>query len=284
MIDLFLAFSLLQAIPLHTHLVLVGDVDQLPSVGPGRVLADLIASKRIPVVRLTQIFRQAQQSEIVTNAHQINRGQMPRLIRLSAPEKSDSCWVRADNPQQGVAVIRELVRRILPQRGIDPRHDVQLLTPGRKGDVGTRNLNAVLQEELNPKAEGKPEVTVNNILLRVGDRVIHTVNNYQLEVFNGDVGTLVDLDIENETAIVRYAERTVAYDTESLSELTLAWAITVHKSQGSEYPVVLLPLFAQHFTLLTRNLVYTGITRARKLNILIGPVKDLQLAVSRVEN
>src|SRR5262249_45476901 len=152
----FLARSLLRAVSPQAHLLLVGDMDQLPSVGPGRFLADLIASGRVPVVRLTQIFRQARQSLIVTNAHRINRGEMPHLVRLSSPEHADCCWVRADTPAQGVTLIRELVQSVLPQRGIDPIREVQVLSPGRKGDVGTRNLNSVLQEVLNPTSPEKP--------------------------------------------------------------------------------------------------------------------------------
>lgn len=282
MLDLFLAHSLVKAIPSSAQVLLVGDIDQLPSVGPGMVLRDLIASETLPIVRLTEVFRQAAQSHIVTNAHRINAGQFPHLTPTTKFAASDCLWLEAPEPPLGAEGIRHLVSEYLPKHGIDPVQQVQVLCPATRGEVGTRQLNTLLQQVLNPPASSKVELARGSSLLRVGDRVIQQVNDYQREVFNGDLGTITTIDLEEQEVTVQFAERAVSYDYADLSELALAWAITIHKSQGSEYPVAILPLFMQHYVLLSRNLLYTGLTRAKQLAIVVGPTKAIGLAVNRV--
>ncbi len=281
MLDLFLAQALVKAIPSDTQLLLVGDADQLPSVGPGNVLRDLIGSGYLPVARLTQIFRQAAESQIVTIAHTINQGKFPQLTLLTRAPTSDCLWVDAAEPEEGVAVLRHLIDQTLPRLGIDPVREVQVLSPATRGESGTRQLNQMIQAALNPPQASKMEMQRGAQTLREGDRVIQQINDYQREVFNGDVGTIAAIDLEEHEVAVQYGDRQVIYDFADLNELALAWAITVHKSQGSEYPVVLLPLFMQHYMLLSRNLVYTGLTRAKRMAILIGQKKALGLALRR---
>lgn len=283
MLDLFLAHSLFKAIPPHAQVLLVGDIDQLPSVGPGMVLRDLIASEQIPVVRLSQVFRQAATSQIITNAHRINAGQYPQLVPTTKFAESDCLWLEAAEPELGAEGIRHLVSEYLPKHGINPAQQVQVLCPATRGEIGTRQLNVMLQQALNPAKPGKTELSRGGSVLRVGDRVIQQVNDYQREVFNGDVGTVASIDLEEQEVVVQFAdERAVSYDYADLSELSLAWAVTIHKSQGSEYPVVILPLFMQHYLLLSRNLLYTGLTRAKQLAILVGPPKAIGFAVKRM--
>jgi exodeoxyribonuclease V alpha subunit len=282
MLDLFLAHALVKAIPRDAQVLLVGDIDQLPSVGPGMVLRDLIESRRIPVVRLTEVFRQAAESHIVTNAHRINAGQFPRLTPTTKFAASDCLWLEAPEPALGAEGIGHLVSEYLPKQGIDPVQQVQVLSPATRGEVGTRQLNTMLQQVLNPPKPGKVELARGGYLLRVGDRVIQQVNDYQREVFNGDLGTITGIDLEEQEVTVQFAERQVSYDYADLSELALAWAVTVHKSQGSEYPVVILPIFMQHYLLLRRNLLYTGLTRAKKLVVLVGPTRAIGLAIRQV--
>ncbi len=282
MLDLFLAHSLLKAIPPDAQVLLVGDVDQLPSVGPGMVLRDLIDSQQVPVVRLTEVFRQAAESHIVTNAHRINAGQFPRLTPTTKFAESDCLWLEAAEPILGAEGVCHLISEFLPQHGIDPVHRVQVLCPATRGEVGTRQMNAMLQQVLNPSKPGKVELARGGSVLRVGDRVIQQVNDYQREVFNGDIGTITSIDLEEQELTVQFTERAVTYDYADLSELALAWAVTVHKSQGSEYPVVIFPIFMQHYLLLSRNLLYTGLTRAKQLAILVGPTKAIGLAIKRV--
>lgn len=284
MLDLFLANSLVKAIALDAQLLLVGDIDQLPSVGPGAVLSDLIASERIPVVRLTQVFRQAQTSQIVSSAHRINQGYPPRLEPVSNQPQSDCLWLAAPEPQDGVQAIRDLITDFIPHLGFYPAKDVQVLCPMTRGDVGTRNLNAVLQHLINPPDSDKAEIARGGITLRVGDRIIQKVNDYNREVFNGDLGSIVAINAEDQEVSAQFAERIVSYDYADLNEITLAWAVTIHKSQGSEYPVVLLPIYMQHYLMLSRNLLYTGLTRAKKLAIVIGPQKSISLAVRQVKD
>jgi exodeoxyribonuclease V alpha subunit len=284
MLDLFLANSLVKAIPANAQLLLVGDTDQLPSVGPGAVLQDLIASEQVPVVRLTQVFRQAQVSHIVSNAHRINQGQFPQLEAVSNQPKSDCLWLGAPEPEQGLQAIRELITDLIPQLEFDPATDVQVLCPMTRGEVGTRHLNQVLQSLINPASATKAEITRSGMTLRVGDRVIQKVNDYDREVFNGDLGVIIAIDPEEQEVKVQYAERLVSYDYADLNEITLAWAVTIHKSQGSEYPVVILPIYMQHYLMLSRNLIYTGLTRARRLAILVGPQKAIALAVRQVRD
>lgn len=284
MLDLFLAHALVRAIPGEAHLLLVGDSDQLPSVGPGNILRDLIASEQLPVIRLTEIFRQAQTSQIVMAAHQIRQGQKPTLHPLTAGAAEDFLWVDAPDPEQGQAAIRTLLQTELPRRGIDPRKALQVLSPMTRGAVGTHALNELLQPLLNPPGPHAPQVSRGGLTARPGDRVIQQVNNYELEVFNGDIGVVTSLNQEEQTVTIQFAERSVVYDEADLSELALAWAVTVHKAQGSEYPVVILPLYPQHYPLLSRNLLYTALTRAKGLAILVGPAKAVAMAVRRVED
>jgi exodeoxyribonuclease V alpha subunit len=283
MADLFLAHSLFKAIPPHAQVLLVGDIDQLPSVGPGMVLRDLIVSEQIPVVRLSQVFRQAASSQIITNAHRINAGQYPQLVPTTKFAESDCLWLEAAEPELGAEGIRHLVSEYLPKHGINPVQQVQVLCPATRGEIGTRQLNVMLQQVLNPAKLGKTELSRGGSVLRVGDRVIQQVNDYQREVFNGDVGTVTGIDLEEQEVVVQFAdERAINYDYADLSELALAWAVTIHKSQGSEYPVVILPLYMSHYLLLSRNLLYTGLTRAKQLAILVRPPKSIGFAVKRM--
>ncbi len=284
MLDLFLANSLLKAIALDAQLLLVGDTDQLPSVGPGSVLQDLIASGKIPVVRLTQVFRQAQASQIVSNAHRINQGQYPQLEPVSHAPQSDCLWLGAPEPEDGVQGIQDLITDLLPSLGFDPATEVQVLCPMTRGVVGTRNLNAVLQQLINPPSPAKAELLRGGMTLRVGDRVIQKVNDYDREVFNGDLGVIAAIDVEEQDVTVHFAERSVSYDYADLNEIALAWAVTIHKSQGSEYPVVILPLYMQHYLMLSRNLIYTGLTRAKRLALVVGTQKAIALAVRQVKD
>lgn len=284
MLDLFLAYALVQALSVDTQLLLVGDIDQLPSVGPGNVLSDLINSSKMPVVRLTQVFRQAQQSSIVTAAHQINKGQYPAMEPLSDTPSSDCLWHGGGHePEHGVQVICELIEGLIPQLGFNPITDIQVLCPMTRGVVGTRNLNNVLQQLINPPSADKVEITRGGMTMRVGDRVIQQTNDYEREVFNGDVGFITAIDTEEQEVTVRYLERDVIYDYADLNEIALAWCVSIHKAQGSEYPVVILPLYMQHYVMLTRNLFYTGLTRAKKLALVIGSKKAITLALRSIE-
>ncbi|MBD3160630.1 MAG: AAA family ATPase, partial [Candidatus Eisenbacteria bacterium] len=275
MVDAMLLLHLLRAIPPAARLLLVGDVDQLPSVGPGNVLRDLIGSGVVPVARLEEIFRQEQESRIVTNAHQINRGEIPRL---GGPEDAgDFFFVERTEPEEVLAAIEKLVTERIPRRfGLDPLDQIQVLTPMHKGAIGATNLNKALQRLLNP---GGKEVTGGSRALRVGDKVMQIRNNYDLEVFNGDIGRILSVDPEEGTILVRIDERTVAYAPADLDELVPAYAVTVHKAQGSEYPCVVLPIHTQHYVLLQRNLLYTAITRGKRLVILVGTKRALAIAV-----
>jgi exodeoxyribonuclease V alpha subunit len=278
MVDVVLMNRLLQAVPPWACVVLVGDVDQLPSVGPGAVLADVIASGAVPVVRLTEIFRQAGASGIVRAAHRVNQGEMPESCE---PGKGDFYFVEADMPEAILRKLITMVRERIPARfGLDPVRDVQVLTPMQRTELGVRNLNVRLQEVLNP-AGGGPQVECEGWTFRVGDKVLQTVNNYQKEVFNGDIGRVTVIDPDEQELTVDYDGRPVAYDFGELDEIALAYSLSIHKSQGSEYPAVLVPLHTQHYTLLQRNLLYTAITRGKQLVVLVGSVKALSLAVQR---
>ncbi len=280
MLDLFLAHSLLKAIAPNTQLLLVGDIDQLPSVGPGNVLRDIMASTKIPVVRLTEVFRQAATSAIICHAHQINQGHYPRLEKISDHPQSDCLWhPGGTEPEQGVQCIEELLTEFIPQQGFIPTQEVQVLCPMQRGRLGTRNLNQVVQGLLNPPHLDKPEVRQGTSIFRVGDRVMQLKNDYEREVFNGDQGTLTAIHAIDKCLTIVYDQRPVVYDLADLNEIGLAWAISIHKSQGSEYPVVILPLYMQHFLLLTRNLFYTGLTRARKLAVIVGSNKAIGYAI-----
>jgi exodeoxyribonuclease V alpha subunit len=283
MLDLFLAYSLIKAVPEDGQILFVGDIDQLPSVGPGQILADLIKSDRIPVVRLTQVFRQAATSAIIRSAHQINRGQYPTIEPISNTPQSDCLWHGGGHqPEHGVQVISELISSFIPSLGFNPQFDVQVLSPMSRGLVGTRNLNKVLQQLINPPSPEKVEITRGEMVFRMGDRIIQLTNDYEREVFNGDVGFISKIDTEEQEVIVQYGERDVTYDYADLNEIALAWSVTIHKSQGSEYPVVIMPLYTQHYMMLSRNLIYTGLTRAKKLAIIVGSQKALAMAVRSV--
>lgn len=285
MLDLFLAYSLVKAVLAGALLLLVGDIDQLPSVGPGQILADLINSGRVPVVRLTQVFRQAQQSAIISAAHQINRGIYPTIEPISDNPVSDCLWHGGGHqPEHGVQAICELITDLLPRLGFNPATDVQVLCPMTRGVVGTRNLNTVLQQLINPPSPNKVEINRGGNLLREGDRIIQLTNDYNREVFNGDLGIILTIDTVEQEVTVQYGERTVVYDYADLNEIALAWCVTIHKSQGSEYPVVILPIYMQHYMMLTRNLFYTGITRAKKLAIVVGAKKAISLAVRSTDD
>ncbi len=280
MLDLFLAHSLVKAVAEGAQLLLVGDIDQLPSVGPGKVLADLINSLQVPVVRLTQVFRQAQQSAIISAAHQINQGEYPALEPISDNPVSDCIWHGGGNqPEHGVQAICDLIIDLIPRLGFNPATDVQILCPMSRGLVGTRNLNAVLQQLINPPSLDLVEINRGGMILREGDRIIQLTNDYNREVFNGDLGNILSIDTVEQEVTVDYGGRAVVYDYADLNEITLAFAVSVHKSQGSEYPVVIFPLYMQHYMMLSRNLFYTGLTRARKLAIIIGDKKAISLAV-----
>ncbi|MEP0911657.1 ATP-dependent RecD-like DNA helicase [Leptolyngbya sp. GB1-A1] len=283
MLDIFLANSLMKAIDPEAQVLLVGDIDQLPSVGAGNVLSDLIHSGEIPVVRLTQVFRQAQTSQIVMNAHRINQGQMPQVERVSNQPRSDCLSLNAPEPPDGVQAIRDLITHLIPPLGFEPK-EVQILSPMTRGEVGTRNLNQVLQQLINPPGLGKAELTRGGTTLRVGDRIIQQVNDYNREVFNGDLGVIEAIDTDQQEVTVLFGDRLVSYDYADLNEIALAFAISIHKSQGSEYPVVILPVYMQHYLLLSRNLIYTGLTRARKLAIFVGPQKAIGYAVRQVKD
>ncbi len=284
MIDLFLAHALFKAIPDDAHVLLVGDTDQLPSVGPGSVLRDLIASDRVPVVRLAEVFRQAQTSRIVQNAHAINTGRLPTLEPISDRPQTDCLGLELPDPEAAVQGIRDLMAHVLPRMGFDPTRDVQVLCPMLRGSVGTHHLNAVVQAQINPPHPDRAELKLGGTILRVGDRVIQRVNDYNREVFNGDLGTIARLDPVSREVVVAFGDREVTYDSADLNEIALAWAVTIHKSQGSEYPVTILLLFMQHFPMLTRNLFYTALTRARKLAIVVGERRAISLAVKQVKD
>ena len=283
MIDTPLMAALLQALPDDGHLVLLGDVDQLPSVGPGAVLRDMIQSEVAPVARLTEIFRQSAGSRILTAAHAINGGITPDLEAPDKGAKSDFYWFDRPEPEDALALLCKMVGRHIPDRfGLDAIKDVQVLTPMNRGLLGTANLNRELQARLNPPNEFRYEVDRFGSVYRVGDRVIQTRNNYDKEVFNGDLGHLVDITTDPVTVQVRFdADRIVTYQPAELDELQLAYAITIHKAQGSEFPAVVIPVSNQHYHLLQRSLMYTGVTRGKGLVVLVGDPKALELSVTK---
>jgi exodeoxyribonuclease V alpha subunit len=279
MVDLPLMDQLLRAVPNRCAVLLVGDVDQLPSVGPGAVLKDLIDSQVIPTARLTEIFRQAAASRIVVNAHRINQGLLPER-RDDRPEASDFYLIPGDDPDHVRDRLLTVVGQRIPRRfGLDPVRDIQVLTPMNRGGLGAHALNAELQALLNPA--GHPRVTRFGWTYAPGDKVIQGVNNYDKEVFNGDIGRVSRIDEEEGLVRVDFDGREVEYETGELDEISLAYAITIHKAQGSEYPAVVIPLSTQHYTLLERNLLYTGVTRGKRLVVLIAETRALAIAVQR---
>ena len=282
MLDVLLANRLIRAIPRHAALILVGDADQLPSVGPGNVLRDVMDSGVFPVSRLVHIFRQAALSLIVSNAHRVNEGQLPVLpppAREAAPS-SDFYFVRADDAEQAPALIVKLIRTSIPRRfGLDPVSDVQVLTPMQRGALGARNLNLLLQDAMNPSGKG---VERYGWTFRTGDKVMQTVNNYDKDVFNGDIGRIESVDEAEGEVVVRFEGRRVPYDLRELDELTLCYATTIHKSQGSEYPCVVVPIHSQHYVMLQGNLLYMAITRGRKLVVVVRQEKALEIGRAHV--
>jgi exodeoxyribonuclease V alpha subunit len=276
MLDEVLAYALFRAIDPRSHLLLVGDVDQLPSVGAGDVLRDLIASGQFQVTRLDVIFRQAQDSHIISNAHRVNHGQMPVFPKNAV----DFFFFRVDDDAERAGeLVVDIVNERAPRRfGANPMTDIQVLTPMYRGPAGVAALNARLQETLNPP--GRPlDRVLGGRLYRVGDKVLQTSNNYDKEVFNGDVGIIHSFDLIDQVMSVHYDERLVPYDFVEAQDLLHAYAISVHRSQGSEYPIVVMPIISQHYMLLQRNLLYTAITRAKDVVILVGSQKAIAIAV-----
>jgi exodeoxyribonuclease V alpha subunit len=279
MVDVILANKLVKAVPPGAHLLLVGDVDQLPSVGAGEVLRDLLSARTLPVVRLTKIFRQAQQSGIVVNAHRINSGQQPELTDFG-----DFFWFSCDEQEEAPGLVADIVARRIPARfGLDPRRDVQVLCPMHRGPAGAGNLNLLLQEALTPSRDGQPERRYGGRVFRIGDKVTQLRNNYEkgaAGVFNGTVGVVTGMSLEDHVLTVLTDEdEQVEYGFDELDELAHAYAISIHRSQGSEYPAVVIPLTMGSWMMLQRNLLYTAVTRAKRLVVLVGSRRALAVAV-----
>ncbi len=276
MIDIVLMHHLLKAIPPQATFILVGDVNQLPSVGPGSVLRDIIASGAVKVVELNEIFRQAQESSIIVNAHKINNGIFPSL-QPSGEKLDDFYFLEQEDPEEVLRIILELAKDRIPKRfGLDALDDIQVLTPMHKGVVGAGNLNVELQKVLNP---GEVELTRGGRNFRANDKVMQIRNNYEKEVFNGDIGRIARIDSEAQEVIIVFDGREVVYDYPDLDEIVLAFAVSVHKSQGSEYSAVIIPILTQHYVLLQRNLIYTAVTRGRELVVMVGTKKALAIGV-----
>jgi len=275
MADIILMYNLLKAVSDNTIVILVGDVDQLPSVGAGNVLKDIIESETVNVIKLTRIFRQAQGSAIITNAHKINRGEYPGL---NGGRNSDFFFIEEEEPVKVVETIKDLCAKRLPKHyKVSPIYDIQVLCPMQRGEAGAHNLNTVLQETLNP---GVVFVKYGGTQYRLNDKVMQIKNNYDKSVFNGDIGSIVSIDTEDRTLVIRFDGNDVEYDATELDEVVLAYATTVHKSQGSEYKIVVAPFTMQHYMMLQRNLLYTCVTRAKKVLVLVGSKKAIGIAVS----
>ena len=273
MIDVILMNSLLKAVPSTMRLIMVGDIDQLPSVGAGNVLRDIIDSGTVPVVRLTRIFRQAQTSRIITNAHKINQGIFPDI---SNGRNADFFFIKQEEPELAAQEIVNIVKNRIPKAYHYNTNDIQVLAPMQRSVVGATNLNVILQEAINPVGES---LSRGGYKYRNGDKVMQIRNNYEKEVFNGDIGVVENVSIEDRSLTVLFDGRSVTYEDSELDELTLAYATTIHKAQGSEYPVVVIPLLMTHYVMLQRNLVYTGITRAKKICIIVGTTKALAYSI-----
>jgi len=280
MLDLALAYQLLKALEPGTHLLLVGDVDQLPSVGAGDVLRDLIGSGQFAVTRLGHIFRQAASSHIITNAHRINHGETPVFPVGADSQAGDFFLFPAETPEEAANWVEEVACRRIPQKfGLHPRDQIQVLSPMYRGPVGVNALNARLQASLNPAAVSKPEKLLFGQLLRAGDKVMQVVNNYEKEVFNGDIGSLYTIEANDQSLLIDFEGRAVRYDWSEADQLVLAYAVSVHKAQGAEFPAVVLPLVTSHYLMLQRNLLYTAVTRARQLCVLVGSWRAIGIAV-----
>jgi len=276
MLDVPLFYALLKSIHPRSAFLLVGDADQLPSVGPGQVLADIIASKALPCIHLTEVFRQAANSKIVSVAHTINRGILPNLQGYG--RDSDFFFLEANEPEEALNMIVDLTTRRLPEKlGLNPLNDIQILSPMARGLVGARTLNLELQKALNPPHEHSLQKF--GWSFSINDKVMQIQNNYQKEIYNGDIGIIKHIDKEEGEVVIAFDGRDIVYDTNELDEIVLSYAMTIHKSQGSEYPAVIIPLMTQHYTMLQKNLVYTAITRGKNLVILVGQKKALAMAV-----
>lgn len=276
MIDIFLMNALLKAMPQRGHLILLGDVDQLPSVGAGNVLQDIIDSATCSVIRLTHIFRQAQDSLIIVNAHRVNHGEFPTT---SIPNtKNDFIFIKQDAPEELMGTLHSLYKKRLPMLGIKTE-DTMVLAPMNRGTAGNIRINQELQEILNPVKNGSTEIQRFGQLYRQGDRVMQIRNNYDKFVFNGDIGSIIEINTEDQKVVITFGERELDYEFSELNEVTLAYAISIHKSQGSEFSAVIIPIFSQHFVLLQRNLIYTAITRAKRLCILVGQSKAIAMGI-----
>jgi exodeoxyribonuclease V alpha subunit len=274
MIDIILMYNLLKAVPDTMSLLLVGDADQLPAVGAGNVLTDIIASGAIPAVRLERIYRQAQASRIIMNAHRVNQGEFPDL---NGGRNADFFFIQEDDPEKIPELICGLCAKRLPRHyNVNPIHGIQVLTPMRRGATGADNLNILLQEALNP---GKPCLRRGGTEYRLADKVMQIRNNYDKEVFNGDIGAVTAVNPEDRTLSVTFDAEPVEYDVTELDELVLAYATSIHKAQGSEYPIVVMPLTTQHYAMLQRPVLYTGITRAKRALVLVGTKKAVAIAV-----
>ncbi len=285
MVDIYLMYHMLNAVSMNSVFILVGDIFQLPSVGPGNVLADMIKSEKIPVFYLKKIFRQTQESPIIINAHRVREGKLPEIKEPADPESLlEFYFIRQNNPDKVVSTIVELCSRAIPERfNFDPLYDIQVITPMHKGVAGTINLNHVLQEALN---QSSIMLKGNGMTFKKGDKVMHLKNNYTKDVFNGDIGIITSIEKSSSQLLVEYYQKEVRYNFDETNELTLAYAISVHKSQGSEYPAVIVPIMTQHFALLQRNLLYTALTRGKKLVIITGTERALKIAIenNRPEN
>lgn len=282
MVDLPMMHALLKAVPKQATLILVGDVDQLPSVGPGSVLSSLIESQIIPTVCLTEIFRQAKSSEIILNAHKINKGHLPKLHYVQG-EISDFYFIEAETREQIQEKLLQVVSERIPKRfNFDPIREIQVLVPMNKGGLGARTLNGELQKRLNPNAG--TQITRFGWTFAVNDKVIQTVNNYDKEIFNGDIGFIKKIDLEESKLLIDFDGNSIVYEVDELDELALAYATTIHKAQGSEYPAVVIPIAMEQFTLLEKNLLYTGVTRGKSLVVIIGQPKALGMAVRTIRS
>ena len=278
MIDILLMYSLLKALPSHAKVILVGDIDQLPSVGPGNVLKDIIATDAVSITTLHEIFRQAAGSKIITNAHLINKGIFPNISNKS---DSDFFFVESLEPELALKQIVTLVTHRIPKKWrLCPFNDIQVLAPMKKGIIGTENLNCVLQERLNPH---KDPLIKYGRRYAPGDKVMQIRNNYDKKVFNGDVGRVDKIDKIEQILFIKYEDRLVKYDFSELDEVVLAYAVSVHKFQGSECPCIVMPVHTTHFKLLVRNLLYTGVTRGKNLVILVGTKKAIAICIKNNE-